>query len=51
MCLLTLFFGLAGDDLLHDVGHGDGVLDLLLGGDLSGDLFLMLSTESLLVLK
>ena len=62
MCLLSLFFGLAGDDLLLDVGLGDGilggdhgVLDLLLGGDLAGnlaeDLSLMLCTASLLVLE
>ena len=60
MCLLSLFFGLPGGDLLLGVGLGDGVLggdlgvlDLLLGGDLAGDfagdLSLMLCTESLLV--
>ena len=50
MCLLSLFFGLAGGDLFLDVGLGVGVLcgdfgvlDLLLGGDLEGDLSLMLS--------
>ena len=62
MCLQSLFFGLAGGDLLLDVGLGDGVLggdlgvlDLLLGGDLAGnlaeDLSLMLCTKSLLVLE
>ena len=58
MCLLSLFFGLAGGDLLLDVGLGDGVLggdlgdlDLLLGGVLSGDLSLVLCTESLLELE
>ena len=58
MCLLSLFFGLPGGDLLLDVGLGDGViggdlgvLDLLLGGDLSGDRSLVLCTESLLELE
>ena len=49
---------MAGGDLLLDVGLGDGVLggdlgdlDLLLGGVLSGDLSLVLCTESLLELE
>ena len=55
LCLPSLFLGLAGGDLLLDVGLGEGVfggdlgvLDLLLGGDLEGGLSLMLTTESLL---
>ena len=58
MCFLSLFFGKAGGDLLIDVGLGDGVLcgdlgvlDLLLGGVLSGDLSLVLCTKSLLELE
>ena len=55
MCLLVLFLGHGGGDLLLDVDLGEGVLggdlgvlDLLLGGDLEGGTSLMLTTESLL---
>ena len=58
LCLLSLFFGLDGGDLLLDVGLGDGVLggdlgvlDLFIGGDLSGDFSLVLCTEPLLELE
>jgi hypothetical protein len=55
LCLLFLFLGLDGGDLLLDVGLGEGVhggdlgvLDLLLGCDLEGGTCLMLTTNSLL---
>ena len=60
LCLLSLFFGEAGCVLLLEVGLGDGVLllggdisvlGLFLGGVLSGDLSLVLCTESLLELE
>ena len=60
LCLLSLVFGVAGGVLLLVVGLGEevlllggdlGVRELLLGGVLSGDLSLVLCTESLLELE
>ena len=55
MCLLVLFLGHGGGDLLLEVDLGVGVLggdlgvlDRLLCGDLDGGTSLMLTTESLL---